>query len=171
MSRGPRFDSRLFLYQSLLGLPAQVLMLDTYEKLGEKNTKTYAAMALLNVGSAIACVKLGSKIYDILHKGDISGTPGTEYYVSPFVAHTYDTEFRAYENNVNSGSGQDNPLAELLEASPAYSKAYMQLSYAQFAAKVAYGAMTADTSNPLTALAYGASQPVCVLLKDAGALK
>ena len=171
MSKGSRFDSRLFLYQSLLELPAQVLMLDIYEKLGERDTASYAVMTLLNAGSAIACVKLGSALYETLHKKDISGSSDTEYYVSPFVAHTYDAEFTAYENNVNSGNGQGNPLAEFLDRSPAYSKRYMQLSYAQLAAKSAYGAMSASTSNPLAAVAYGVSQPLCVLLKDAGVLK
>jgi len=171
MSTGAKFDTRLLIYQSLLEIPAQVMMVDTYERLGERDVKSYIAMALLGVGSSIACVKLAGMLYENLHKDSLQGSPDTEYYISPFAAHTYDAEFSAYNHSVSSRGGQEHPLSDFLREAPAYSKNYIQLSSAQIAAKCAYGTLQADTKNPLIALLYGMSQPLGVILKDAGVVK
>ena len=162
-----KFDTRLFLYQSLLEIPAQVVMHDMYLRTGARDVKTYGIMSLVNLGSYLICLKGAQAIYSTLH-GDVQD-PGTAYYVSPVAEHTYNVSFERYKNDVQPG-GQD-PLKEYLESANAYSKGYMDVAVTAGAARIGYGTITSESKNPLYALMYGITQPLCVTMEDAGVLK
>lgn len=167
---GPSYDARLLLYQSLAEIPAQVLMLETYRNIGQKDPKVYGMMALLNLGSYLASVKIGQSIFKTLHSTEAS--PETPYFVSLFTEHSYNVSFEKYKNNVHAGSaGGSDPLAEYLSSAPAYSKTYMDMAVLSSAAKISYGLVSSESKNPLYALLYGLTQPLCVMLDDAGVLK
>lgn len=163
-----RYDARLFLYQSLLEIPAQVIMHDMYKRAGVRDVRTYGVMSIVGLGSYVACLKLGQAIYNTIHKG-AQPDPNTEYYVSPVTEHTYNVGFEQYKHNVQPGA--DDPLKEYLSQANGYSKKYMDLVTTSGAARIGYGTIVADTKNPLYALAYGLTQPLCVTMEDAGVLK
>ena len=162
-----RYDIRLFLYQSLLEIPAQVVMHDLYLRTGAKDIRTYGVMSLVNLGSYLICLKGAQAIYNTLHSD--TQDPSVPYYVSPVVEHTYNVSFEHYMNDVQPGG--DDPLKAYLQSANAYSKGYMDASVATGAARIGYGTISSDSKNPLYALAYGISQPLCVTLEDAGVLK
>ena len=89
--------------------------------------------------------------------------------MSPITEHTYNVGFEQYKHNVQPGA--DDPLKEYLRQANGYSKKYMDLVTTSGAARIGYGTIVADTKNPLYALAYGLTQPLCVTMEDAGVLK
>lgn len=162
-----RYDARLLIYQALLEVPAQVLLLDAYQRLGEKNAKSYGAMALLGLGSSIMSKFLAEQIYSRVHKPE----PGGKYFVSPLTAHTYDIAYENYINRVHSQSSQEPPPDNILKSANAYSKTYMDIATVSSLTKFTYGTLSSESSNPLYALLYGVTQPMSVILKDQGRLK
>ena len=161
------YDARLLLYQTLFELPAQVLMYDLYRSVNseEKKALTYGVMALVNLGSKFISLKGGQLIYNALHK---ESPTGGEYYTSPITEHTYNVAFERYKHNVQPGG--ENPLEQYLSNSTAYSKRYMDLAFMAEFARVSYSALSANTRNPLYAITYGLTQPLCVVLEDNGKL-
>lgn len=165
-----KYDAKLFLYQSLLEIPMQVALLETYRQLDEKNFKVYGIMALLNLGGYLASVRIAQAIYDQLHT--VSDDPNTSYFVSPFTEHSYNIAFEKYKDNVQSnGTEAGSSLNSYLEKAPAYSKMYMDLAAVSSAARVGYGFISSQSNNPLVALLYGLTQPISVVMDDAGLLK
>ena len=162
-----RYDARLLIYQALFEVPAQVLLLDAYRQMGKENAKSYSAMALLGIGNTILCKYLAESIYDRIHKSSTDGT----YYMSPLTAHTYDVAYENYINKVHSENAQSRTPDQVLKSATGYSKTYMDIAAVSSAAKTAYGTLSSRSSNPLYAVLYGLSQPLCVILEDQGALK
>ena len=162
------YDARLYLYQALIDLPAQVLMHDMYKRTGTRDVKTYGIMTLVGLGSSLMSLKGGQVIYDTLHKNE-QPDANTEYFVSPITEHTYNVNFERYKHNVQPG-GQD-PLKKYLDNATSYSKGYMDLATTSIFGRAAYGTLSADTSNLAYALLYGLTQPLCVILEDSGKIK
>jgi hypothetical protein len=144
-------------------------MHDIYKRAGVQDPKTYAVMTLINLGSYLACQKVGQTVYDLLH-GDTDYSPDTSYFISPIAAHNFDVGFDRYANNVQASDSQ-NPMQKYLDRLPSYSEGYMNSVVTMTSAKIGYGTVMSKSKNPLVALAYGVSQPLAVLLEDAGQLK
>ena len=148
-------------------VPTQVLLLDAYQRLGEKNAKSYGIMALLGLGSSLMNKFLAEQIYNRVHTSDLGG----RYFVSPLTAHTYDVAYENYINRVHSESPQEASPDNVLKSANAYSKTYMDIATVSSIAKFTYGTLSSQSSNPLYALLYGITQPMSVILKDQGKIK
>ena len=164
------YDARLIIYQTLFDIPAQVLMYDLYRSVNSEENKalTYGVMALVNLGSKFISLKGGQLVYSALH-GNVAPTDG-EYYTSPITEHTYNVAFERYKHNVQSSESK-NPLDQYLSNSTAYSKRYMDLAFMAEFARISYSTLSANTQNPILAIAYGLTQPLCVVLEDNGAFR
>lgn len=162
-----RYDARLLIYQAVLEVPAQVLLLDAYRQMGKEDVKSYSAMALLSFGSSTICKYFAEKAYDRIHSHNTNGT----YYMSPIAAHSYDVAYENYINNVHSDAPQGRTPDQILKSATGYSKTYMDIAAVSSAAKLAYGTIASGSSNPLKAALYGLTQPMCVILEDQGKLK
>ena len=85
------YDSKLLMYQALLSIPTEVLMLEIYDKIDQKDTNTYAAMSLLNIGSYFATLGL-AKAYTILYiKIHLLTRPLLKIIICPLLRATYTT--------------------------------------------------------------------------------
>ena len=169
--KNQKFDIRLLLYQSILELPVQVVMLDIYNRLPPKEAQTYLAMAALNIGSYFGCLRLAQTIYEGIHKNQAS-KDSTTYYVSPLAEHRYNVAYENYTHNVQAGTDPSRtPLDDILENNPAYSKAYMDSSVLAYSAKSTYGALNSPYQSYIGSILYGLSQPLCVLLEDSKNIK
>jgi hypothetical protein len=174
--RNETYDLRLLIYQGLVSLPIEVLMLDTYSTLKEKDFKSYLAMGLLNAGSTLACLELGKVLYGLFHDTHLENRDvlDVELYASPinFTHYKYFTkDWRDTDLFKAQGTPKDDKLLQYLDSQPSFTDAYMKAVYGIYGAKVGYGAGVAPTSNVLGKALYALSQPLAVILRDSGKIK
>lgn len=167
------YDARLVLYKGIVDLPLQVLMLDIYNKLGDKNINVYVTMALLGIGSDLLSDKIGQGVFRGLHKDTLyEPLENTEYYTDLKTRYFYDHTVKGISRK--SPKQQDllqEEAQHILQEAPLFSKSYLQTSWGLQAANVAYKTLSAKKGNIFLDLIYGLSQPMCVALKDDGKLK
>jgi hypothetical protein len=162
------YDSQLFAYQALLSIPAEVLMLEIYDRMDQKDNNTYAAMSLLNIGSYFATLGLAKSIYSAIHQNTPIDKASTgNYYLSPFTYYLYGKQTKQNKNSdvFEKGKRQDR-LNDKVQSEPAYSERYMQIAWLLYAAKTTYATIESPIENPLGKLLYGLSQPISVMLRD-----
>lgn len=167
------YDSKLYLYQGLIDLPLQVLMLDIYDKIGHKQLESYLAMAVLGLGSSLLSDKLGKGMYHTIHRNSVN-TPqqGTRYYSDLRTKHFYDHTVSSITKEVPKKQDilQEQAL-EILKQAPAYSENYTKIWWGGWAASTTYKTLSAQKSNIVYDILYGLTQPLSVALKDSGKLK
>ena len=125
------YDSKLLMYQALLSIPTEVLMLEIYDKIDQKDTNTYAAMSLLNIGSYFATLGLAKSIYNSIHKNTSTDKTLTEnYYLSPFTSYLYHKQTKQNESSaIFEKEKLQDQLNEKVQNEPIYSEKYMQISW------------------------------------------
>lgn len=173
MKMSEYYDSKLYLYQGLIDLPLQVLMLDIYDKIGHKQLESYLAMAALGLGSSLLSEKLGKGVYHTLHPTSVN-TPqqGTRYYSDLRTKYFYDYTVSSIAKEVPKKQDilQEQAL-EILKQAPTYSENYTKLWWGIWAASTTYKTLSAQKNNVLYDILYGLTQPLSVALKDNGTLK
>jgi hypothetical protein len=169
MSIGLRYDTRLIAYQGLLEIPLQVLMYDVYKKL-DPNFTTYATMSLLNLGAWALNHKISTQMYYALH--NTAPQKNTPYYVSFMTEYNYNH----LKNNtdkipISDRAEYTKKVDAILKQAPAYTQRTLDLQMGAYALKSAYGALVKynQSKNAIGSLAYGLTQPLAVILKDAKA--
>lgn len=166
MSAGPRYDTKLFAYQALSGLPLQVLMYDLYSKM-PPTFGAYAAMALVGAGAGAISDKAGMALCASLHGSEAA--PGHDYFVgtTPARAHDHVMAYARTQPSAHAATIIRRADAVLAQA-PAYTATYHRLRWGSFAAKCTLGALVnfAKTRNVLSAVAYGVTQPAAVIAQD-----
>ena len=163
------YDSKLFLYQAVLEIPAQVLMLDLYNNLDNLSKVKYPVMSTVNLGSTLLTLIAAKGIYNAFHN-TLSPEPDTQYYISPTSKYLYDKLSQTAINSPSSElDAQSKKLDFILDESDAYSESYYNLTYGYLGSKVAYSFFeSTKMSNPLIRALYAFSQPLAVILKDQG---
>jgi len=167
MTVGKRYDTKLLAYQGVLEIPFQVMMYDLYGKL-QPNSSTYAAMSILNLGLWTLNQKISAELYNAMHP--TSPQKNIDYYVSFLTEYNYK---HLEKNTVNIPIGDRNDYSkktnQILVQAPAYSKGYFDGKLGAYALKSAYGTLVNynKSKNALGSLAYGLSQPLAVILRDA----
>lgn len=166
------FDTRLLIYQALLAIPAEVLMLEIYDKIEKKDANTYSVMSLLNLGSYVGSLAIAKGVYHALHKDDAISKDDTVFYLSPLSDYLYASQLKQIEKGevFEKGSKEDK-LNERMLKEPRYSEKYMQTAWTLYGLKSAYSTMQSPIENPLGKLLYGLTQPLAVTLRDSGVLK
>ena len=162
------YDSKLLAYQALLSVPTEVLMLEIYDRIDQKDANTYAVMSLLNIGSYFATLGLAKSIYNAIHKNTSTDKTLTEnYYLSPFTNYLYNKQTKHNESSTifEKGKLQDR-LNEKIQNEPVYSEKYMQISWLLYAVKTTYATIENPIQNPFGKLLYGLTQPTSVVLRD-----
>lgn len=165
---GNTYDSKLLAYQALLSVPAEVFMLEIYDKIDQKDANTYVAMSLLNIGSYFATLGLAKSIYNAIHKNTSTDKTLTEnYYLSPFTRYLYGKQTKQNEKAVifEKGKVQDR-LNEKVQNEPIYSEKYMQTLWLLYGTKTTYATIESPIHNPFGKLLYGLTQPTSVILRD-----
>lgn len=165
------YDSRLFIYQALLEIPAQVLMLDLYDKLDDLSKAKYPIMSTVNLGSSLLTLMAAKALYSTIHSSFIPDK-GSRFYISPTSKYLYD---KVQDDIINSPSRVIDQKAKnlefILDSSDAYSENYYNLTYGYLGSKFAYSFMeSSQIQNPLLRSLYALSQPLSVILKDNGKL-
>lgn len=167
------YDSQLLAYQAVLSIPMEVLMLEIYDRIEDKDANTYATMSLLNLGSYFATLGLAKSIYNAIHQNSsLDKTITGNYYHSPFTSYLYKKQTKHNEDSeiFEKGKLQDQ-LNDKVQREPVYSEKYMQLLWLLGAAKATYGTIESPIQNPIGKLLYGLSQPTSVILRDSKKLK
>ena len=167
-----KYDIRLLLYQSIVDIPFQILMLDLFEKM-EKRPATYTALAAINLGTAIASLKLGRGVYNLLHDAQTPQNPNEKYYVAPTSQYLYNHNIKQVDQIPKDRREEYVKfLDKVLAQAPAYSKGYLNVVSGAFAMKAAFGAASylQKSPHPVYALLYGLTQPLSVVLKEGGLL-
>lgn len=167
------YDSKLYFYQGFINLPMQVLMLDIYEKIGEKQFESYLAMSALGLGSYLLSERLAKGLYNTIHKDSVH-TPeaGVRYYSDLRTKHFYDHTVKTIAREIPKKQDilQEQAL-EILKQAPAYSEGYTNMWWGAWSALATYKSLSAKKQNILYDILYGLTQPICVALKDEGTLK
>ena len=167
MTIGHRYDTKLLAYQAGLEIPLQVMMYDLYGKL-QPNLTTYTAMGFVNLGLWLANQKLSTALYNATqstqHQKD------TDYYVSFITEYNY-KHLKDQTQNIPIADRSEylKKLDTIQREAPAFSSSYFNLKLGAYALKSTYGAMLyySKSKNPIGAIAYGLTQPLAVVLKDA----
>ncbi len=162
------YDSKLIAYQAILSIPTEVLMLEIYDKMVQKDANTYAAISLLNIGSYFATLGVAKSIYNAIHKSTSTDKPLNEnYYLSPFTNYLYSKQTKHNESATifEKGKLQDR-LNEKVQNETAYSEKYMQASWLWYAAKITYATIESPIQNPVGKVLYGLTQPLSIVLRD-----
>jgi hypothetical protein len=166
------FDSRLLIYQALLAIPSEVLMLEIYDRIQTKDANTYSVMSLLNLGSYIGSLAIAKGLYHALHKDSPIRKEDHAFYLSPLSEYLYSNQLkRIQKEEVFKKGSKEDKLNERMAKEPVYSEKYMQLAWSLYGLKTAYATMNSPVKNPLGKLLYGLTQPLAVTLKDSGAIK
>jgi len=172
--RNQTYDARLLLYQGLISLPLEILMLDTYSTLKQKEFKSYLLMGALNIGTTISALELGKILYAYFHETNVENlaSKDVDVYISPIRASHY-----AYFTNSKSTSNihlqpkREDKLLQKIQDAPLFTEAYMNLVYTLFGVKVGYGLGASSSPNIFSKALYALSQPLAVTLKDSGRLR
>lgn len=167
-----KYDAKLLIYQLLTQVPCEVLMLETYRKLKNTNDYEYLAMALLNLGVNLGTLMTSRLLYDSLHKG---ANLDEKYYTSFFADYMYSHNLKKVDNlPYHERDRQEMRVTEALKQSPSYSGTYWNTLFTCYGLKTAYSTKVALNNNKMSLLksiAYGLTQPLAVVLDDAGELK
>lgn len=165
------YGTKLLMYQLLIAVPSEVLLLEVYDKLTPKDPKSHLAMAALNLGSIAFTLGASKGLYNIFHKADPKSNLDTRY-LSPLTEYAYRSSKSLVEDTRRSERASLKAKLEKLRASEnTFSETYMESATTLYGLKTGYGTYHAPYKNILAKALYGASQPISVILKDSGTLK